>query len=160
MCAHTQNTEGSLCRQNICINWPTYQILNTYLGSRNGQNGTTFQFKDKWRVTTYIVLKTHLLWWHCFNKRIVGESGRTKLVECKRIRRSPLRTGRRKLSWGRDLRSRDRAHIGVTNRCRSAAAPASAPSWRLPWFSWETHSAAFIYRNPKKNAGSSTKMRK
>lgn len=64
----------------------------------------------------------------------------------KQRRISPLRTGRRTLSWGRDRRSRGRVRIGGTDRCTSAAAAASAPSWRLPWFSWATHSAAFIQK--------------
>lgn len=63
---------------------------------------------------------------------------------------SPLRTGRRKLSWGRDLRSRGRVHIGGTDRCTSVSATTWAPSWRLPWFSLTKHSAAFIHKTKQK----------
>lgn len=73
---------------------------------------------------------------------------------------SPLRTGRRTRSWGRDPRSRGRVRIGGTDRCTSAAATAWAPSWRLPWFSAATHSAAFIQKKKKTARGLTRRTKK
>lgn len=80
--------------------------------------------------------------------RLKTDVERSRLADpdTKTRRASPLRTERRKQSWGRSPRSRGRARIGGTDRCTSAAARAWAPSSRLPWFSVAKHSAAFIQK--------------